>query len=135
MVKTQDFDIVGSYNNQRVEAIDAERSINQFEYHDPLGKKPKTLIWTSGLLQTAYTFGGQDEGFRAQYTLLAFQYLVVGNGIYRIDSSNNLLLLGTTINTNTGYVAIDANSFQIIFVDGVDGYIWDTVALQFNQIT
>ncbi len=134
MVKTQDFDIVGSYNNQRVQSIDPERSVNMFEYRDPLGKKPKTLIWTSGLVDTIFNFAGQDTGVRAQYTLLGFQYLVVGNGIYRIDSSNNLTLLGTTINTNTGYVAIDANSFQIIFVDGIDGYIWDTNAEVFTQI-
>jgi hypothetical protein len=135
MVKTQDFDIVGSYNNQRVQNIDPERSVNMFEYLDPLGKKPKILVWTSGLDETTYTFVGQDKGVRAEYVLLGYHYLVVGNGVYRIDGSGNLALLGTMVNTDSGYVGIDANSFQILFVDGIDGYIWDTLANVFTRIT
>lgn len=134
MSKTIDYPIVGSYNNQRVQTIDAERSVNMFEYRDPLGKKPTTLLPTSGLVNTNFVFTGQTTGFRAQYVLLGFEYLVVGNGVYRIDSSNNLSLLGS-LTTTLGYVAIDANSHQILFVDGVFGYVWDTVALTFVQIT
>ena len=32
-------------------------------------------------------------------------------------------------------LAIEANTFQVIFVNGQNGYIWDTVALTFTQIT
>lgn len=135
MGKTTDFQFVGSYNNQRIVTIDAERSINQFEYHDPLGKKPKSLISTSGLVDTGISFQGQDQGVRGQFTLLSYMYIVVGNGVYRLDSSNNVTLLGNLVNTNSGYVGIDANSFQIIFVDGVDGYIWDTLENKFTGIT
>jgi hypothetical protein len=35
------------------------------------------------------------------------------------------ILLGT-INTTTGYVGIDGNPTQVIFVDGQNGWIWDT---------
>jgi hypothetical protein len=135
MGKTTDFQFVGSYNNQRIVTIDAERSINQFEYHDPLGKKPKSLISTSGLVDTGISFQGQDQGVRGQFTLLNYMYIVVGNGVYRMDSSNNVTLLGNLVNTNSGYVGIDANSFQIIFVDGVNGYIWDTIENTFTGIT
>jgi len=135
MLKTQDFDIVGSYNNQRNSTVDAERSINLFEYRDPLGKKPKSLFYTSGLIDEEKEFTGQTKGVRAQYVLLGFMYLIVGKGVYRIDSNNVLTLLGTLLNTDSGYAAIDANSFQIIFVDGVDGYIWDTTTEVFTQIT
>jgi hypothetical protein len=134
MVKTQNFEIVGSYNNQRVSEIDAERTVNMFEYIDPLGKKPNSLLWTSGLINTNFTFGTQTRGFRAQYVLLGFMYFVVGSGVFRMDSSEVLTQLGT-LTTSEGYVGIDANSFQIIFVDGVSGYIWDTLTSTFVQIT
>lgn len=50
MTTTQiDYDIVGSYNNQRVTNIDGERSVNLFEYLDPRGKKGKTNLPTSGI--------------------------------------------------------------------------------------
>lgn len=138
MIKTEDFDIVGSYNNQRVSEIDAERTVNMFEYIDPLGKKPKTLINTSGLIDTETNFGAITGGFRAQFVFQAVtedQYLVIGSSIFKISSTNIVSLIGTLVNTTVGYVGIDANSFQIIFVDGVDGYIWDTIANIFTPIT
>lgn len=134
MIQTQDFDIVGSYNNQRVSSIDAERTVNMFEYIDPLGKKPKSLLWTSGLINTNFTFGSETKGFRAQYVLLGFMYFVVGDGVFRLDSNEVLSQLGT-LTTTEGYVGIDANTFQIIFVDGAKGYIWDTLTQTFTQIT
>src|SRR3990167_1239069 len=134
MIKTQNFEIVGSYNNQRISSIDAERTVNMFEYNDPLGKKPKSLLWTSGLINAHFTFGPQTEGFRAQYVLLGFMYFVVGSGVFRLDTNEILIQIGTLTTTDV-YVGIDANSFQIIFVDGVSGYIWDTTTSLFTQIT
>lgn len=131
----KDYDIVGSYNNQRVSSIDAERSVNLFEYRDPLGKKPRSLINTSGLINTDFSFGSETGGFRGQFVFDNNQYCVVGRSVFLINSIGNISLLGTLINTNTGYVGIDANTFQVIFVDGINGYIWDTNALTFELIT
>lgn len=135
MTKTEDFDIVGSYNHQRVESIDPERSINVFEYRDTLGKKPKSLINTSGLRNTNKVFPGATLGFRAQFVFSGSTYSVIGNGIYREDSAGSISLIGNLIDTDVGYVGIDANTFQVIFVDGVKGYIWDDTASIFQQIT
>jgi len=135
MTQTTDFDIVGSYNNQRVSSIDAERSVNVFEYVDPLGKKPKSLINTSGLINTGLVFGTETGGFRGQYVTQGNEYCVIGSSVYLISPSFGLTLLGTLVNTTTGYVGIDANTFQVIFVDGVNGYIWDTQANTFKMIT
>jgi hypothetical protein len=135
MTQAQDFDIVGSYNNQRVKSIDAERTVNMFQYNDTLGKKPKSLINTSGLINTGLEFGSATKGFRAQYTFLGDEYLVVDDLVYLISSTGSQSLLGTLENTDEGYVGIDANTFQVIFVDGVDGYIWDTTAQTFTKIT
>lgn len=135
MTETVDYPIVGSFNNLRFSEIDAERTINLFEYIDPLGKKNKALISTSGLFNTGYTFTGVDSslGFRAQFTFLNNTYMVIGDGVFKIDFTGTLARIGTIL-TFTGYVGIDANTFQVIFVDGEKGWIWDTIAETFMQI-
>jgi hypothetical protein len=140
MTQTTDYEIVGSYNNQRVTSIDAERSVNLFEYVDPLGKKKNTLINTSGLVDQELDFGAATGGARGQFVFKqpsngdTNEYIVFGASVFRINISGTVTLLGT-LTTTTGYVGIDANTFQIIFVDGQHGYIWDTTASTFTQIT
>ncbi len=140
MTTTTDYEIVGSYNNQRITSIDAERSVNVFEYIDSLGKKPKSLINTSGLANTNLDFGAATGGFRGQFVFKQQtngeinEYCVIGNSIFRVSTAGVVSLLGTLM-TTTGYVGIDANTFQVIFVDGLRGYIWDTITSIFIQIT
>jgi hypothetical protein len=130
-----DYDIVGSFNAQRYPSIDAERIINCFEYIDQRDKKPKVLIQSSGLINTEINFPSIGSGaFRAQFVFKNNMYAVIGDGIYLINSSLVASRL-QTINTNSGYVGIDANTFQVIFVDGVDGWIYDTDTNTIEQIT
>lgn len=136
---TENYDIVGSYNNQRAPNIDAERTINMFEYNDMRGKKPKNLISTSGIENTGLVFTGTSptDGFRGEFVLNDFQYVVVGAFIYRIDDTFAVTRLNNLpMATATGYVGIDANNAasgsQIIFVDGQKGYAWDTGSEQFT---
>jgi len=134
MIPSVDFDIVGSFNNQRTSEIDSERSINVFEYIDALGKKQKSLVATSGILNTDFSFPGAMNGFRAQFTFNNIEYSVIGDHVYSRDINDNILLLGV-LGTSFGYVGVDANTFQVIFVDGQKGYIRDTTALTFLPIT
>lgn len=138
MTTMQDFPLVGSYNNQRVSSIDAERSINLFEYRDSLGKKPATLISTSGLQNSGVVFLGTGGGFRAQFLYNGLGFHVIGTDVWL----TNNMLVPTKINTSplfisaNGYVGIDANqNNQVIFVDGRNGFIYNTVTTQFEQIT
>lgn len=136
MAQAEDFDIVGSYNNQRITNIDAERSVNLFEYIDPLGKKPKVLINSAGLINSDLVFTGATNGFRAQFTFQTNQYVVIGTDVYEITAASVVTKLNSTpLVAASGYVGIDANTFQVIFVDGANGYIWDTMASTFKQIT
>ena len=132
---TESYDIVGSFNEQRVLSLDPERSINLFEYHDPQGKKEKSLLSTSGLINANYNFLGTSGGVRAQFFYQNDMYVVIGSNVIRIDTAGNVAILGSFTFTNTGYVGIDANTFQVIFVDGVQGWIWDNTALTFKLIT
>ncbi len=133
----QDFELVGSYNNQRFPNIDGERSINMFEYIDPKGKKPRALLSTSGLLNTGLVFGTTTGGFRAEFVLNNFEYFVIGSDIWRRDINNNLTKLNPQpLPTSAGYVGVDANNNangpQILFVDGQIGCVWDTGTNQFT---
>jgi hypothetical protein len=127
----QDFEFVGSFNNQRFPNIDAERSINLFEYIDPKGKKPRSLVSTSGLQNTGLVFGTTTGGFRAEFVLNGFEYFVIGQDVWRRDGNNVLTKLNASpLPTSTGYVGVDANNNatgpQILFVDGQVGFVWDT---------
>lgn len=124
-MQMQNYDIVGSFNNQRVSSIDSERSVNLFEYIDPLGKKPKTLLSTSGLEHiSTVLFPSNNGAFRAQFVFKGKMYVVVGSEIYSLDEQLAVNHLGH-MESATGYVGVDANINQIIFVDGVHGYIYD----------
>lgn len=130
----QDYDIVGSFNNQRYSVIDSERTINLFEYIDANNKKNKSLLFTSGLTNSEINFFPTTDGFRKSFVFKDSMYHVIGDNVYQIDNTFSVSLIGT-INTSSGYVGIDANTFQIIFVDGLDGWIYDTDVNLFEQIT
>lgn len=143
----ESYDIVGSYNNQRISSIDAERSVNLFEYIDPLGKKPKSLLSTSGLLDSGCIFpGAVAPGYRGQFVAnlgaSELMFVVIGSSVYRIDQTLTVTEINTApLATVIGYVGIDANNgstdghIQIIFVDGINGYIYDVISSVWTQIT
>jgi hypothetical protein len=143
MISTVDFPIVGSYNNQRVAEIDTERSINLFEYYDKKGKKPRSLINTSGLTNTGDTFGSETGAFRQQFVftsnvsgkVTSIEYGVVGTTFYKATANNTVTVIASLLSTNTNFVGMAANTFQIMIVDGVNGYIYDTLTGLFKQIT
>lgn len=135
--KAEDYDLVGSYDNQRVSTISAERTVNMFEYIDPQGKRPKSLLPTAGLVNANLDFGSEMGGSRATFVFNDAIYQVYGSSVFRTTGSTGLLsttLIGT-LSTTQGFVGIDANTFQVIFVDGQEGWIWDTTALTFQEIT
>lgn len=138
-MKAEDYPLVGSYNNQRITSIDAERSVNCFEYLDALGKKPNVLIQTSGIQDMDLDFGANTGPFRAAFLFNGVVYIVVGDTFYYITQVGANLVLSApqtpTLGTNSGYIGIDANTFQVIVVDGLGGYIFDTNALTFTKIT
>lgn len=133
----KDYDIVGSYDNQRSTTINAERTVNLFEYTDDNAKRPKVLLPTSGLVDTELNFTPETGGSRATFVFDGVIYQVFGGSVYRISGITDSLIYSEigSLTTSTGFVGIDANTFQVIFVDGQFGYIWDTNANTFTQIT
>lgn len=140
----KDFDIVGSYDNQRLSTINAERTVNMFEYLDEHGKRPKVLLSTAGLIDAELDFGSEMGGARAAFVFNDAIYTVYGSSVFKTTGATGALSTsligrlkdsGGNITSTTGYVGVDANTFQIIFVDGHNGWIWDTISNTFNLIT
>lgn len=135
--KATDYDFIGSYDNQRVSTISAERTVNMFEYIDPQGKRPKSLLSTAGLVDANLNFGAETGGSRATFVFNDEIYQVYGDSVFRTTGSTGLLsttLIGN-LTTTVGYVGIDANTYQVIFVDGQEGWIWDINQNTFQEIT
>ena len=133
----KDYDLVGSYDNQRVSTINAERTVNLFEYLDPNGKRPKVLLPTAGLVNANLNFGSETGGSRAAFVFNDAIYQVYGSSVFRTTGTTGFLstsLIGS-LTTTVGYVGVDANTYQVIFVDGEAGYIWDINAATYTQIT
>lgn len=121
-----DFPIVGSLHEDIITKINAERTINMYEVESPNGKKPTYLHPTPGKLSIG-TFTSSSGFGRASFVFNNFTYFVVGNTIYRMDNSLvPVILQAAFFTTTSGYVAIVANQFQIIFVDGIKCYLFDT---------
>jgi hypothetical protein len=130
-----EFDIVGSFNEQTNFPIAGERTVNWYEFDDPKGKRPKVLNPTSGLL-TKLNFSQFQTPTQAVRGSLVYKgniYMVVGNGVYFINPNFIIDKIGT-LTTFQGQVDIEANTFQVIFVDGVAGWIFDTNTTLFTQI-
>jgi len=134
----KDYDIVGSYDNQRVSTISAERTVNMFEYMDEDGKRPKVMLPTSGLENANLELSGELGGSRASLVYKDAFYEVFGNSVFKTTGMTGSLMtikIGEITDGQSGYVGIDANTFQLIIVDGFGGWIWDTNASTFEKIT
>lgn len=146
----QDYDLIGSYDNQRYTPINAERTVNLFEYLDPNGKRPKVLLPTAGLVNADLGLGEGLVPSRASFVYINQRtgrqeiYQVFGSDVYLITGVTGALVVNKigelknvngNVTTVSGYVGVDANTYQVIFVDGEEGWIWDINAQTFRIIT
>ncbi len=129
-----DLKVVGPFNKERTAQFDAQDTVNWSILLDETGKKPVALQGTPGLkLEKTVQSGTAPVRFLDVFNDV--MYALVGNNFYSYDTSLNQTPLGT-INTTTGTVFITLNNAgQIIIVDGVDGWIYDTIGGGFTQIS
>jgi len=130
--KAIDFPIVGSFREDRITKISSERTINWYEGIHPHGKKVTALHPTPGLLfKTSIGIGPH----RGSFVFNDFSYFCSGSQVFRVSTTFAVSLLGAPIfGTASGYVDIDANQTQIIFVDGLTGLLFDTVGLVLSVV-
>lgn len=126
-------DIFGGYNRTHVGQFNPAELMNWYIATDD--RKKKALLQTPGLSSENGVSILTSNGTRALFVskLVTIMHAVVGNAIYQIDSALNYSR-GVELNTNTGYVGIADNDYQILFVDGVGGYVYDKNTNLYTQI-
>lgn len=128
-----DFPIVGSFAEDAIHKISSSRVVNWYPVLHPDGKKKWALHPTPGTkLQTEF---GDPGPVRQLYFFKNIVYAVSNNSMYQMDSAYVVTpLIGFTFTTNSGFVRIVANQTQVVFCDGINAYLWDTVALTLTDL-
>lgn len=122
--------IVGGYGKSEFPEFNAEETVNM--YVESLDDETTALFPTPGLKEEIKI--AADGGGRAEYQFGEEFFAVIKDGVYRVDSSLNASFVGN-LDTEVGHVGISDNATQVIFVDGVSGWIFDSATLNFTKIT
>lgn len=130
------FDVIGGFDRERTPLFNCEDTINWYVIENQNGKKSMALCRVPGYKLEIET---ESSGYYSRANgLFSFEnalYSVIGNFVYRIEPDLTINQIGS-IATIEGYMSISANNArQIIFVDGTNGFIYDTIAETFTQIT
>lgn len=126
--RTLPLDIVGSTEFGRYPKISTEQTFNMIMSDDALisfdGYKSVAQLTTSGVGREIYT------SYRYQHMIV-----VINDGVYTIDSTLQLVKIGT-ISTSVGNVFISENlGGQIAITDGLNVYIFNYLTSSFQTIT
>ena len=140
----QTFDIIGGTKESEYTEFNPNLTVNMFQVSDAFAFYKKALYPTPGLSEdTGQTFniGGGNEGGRDSKVFKDAVYVVFKDTVYRItgDIIDNQLKLGHSqigvLQTETGHVGIENNNTQVIFVDGIGGWIYDIATGDFTKIS
>ena len=124
---------VGASYQARSLNADAQRAVNCYiELDQASPRAPVALYGTPGLRKVATASAGL--GCRGAITESGYAWLVIGNYVYRMDSSYSLTSLGT-IGSSSGPVGLASNGLELLIVDGVAGWIVNVAAASLTQIT
>jgi hypothetical protein len=124
--------LVGSSNQERGLAFDAQRTINLYPEIDKSGKEVTALYGTPGLKIFCDTGLSQSRGLFTSAN--GRMFYISGINFYEISSAGVATNYGT-LATLSGVVSMAENSSQLMFVDGTKGYIFTYATNAFAQIS
>lgn len=125
-------DVINDYSADIESKLDAQRTVNMYIRSTPEGKTKASLAPMAGTT-SPMIFTGLSE-VRQLIVYKGFNYAVVSNKIYRISSTGIKTEIGS-IGSLSGYVGVASNNAQIIWVDGANGYVYDTNTSTFSTVT
>lgn len=111
--------------------VTRQRRVNVYFENRPDGDKTKVAVFGTPGLSTRFTLAGVSRGILGTESAL---FNVVGNTFYQIDS-NGATTTSATINSYIGNVSMTRDTDQVLIVDGVNGYIFNTSSLALAQVT
>jgi len=138
------FDIIGGTEKSEYSIFSPQLIVNMFMVFHSEGLQKKALFPTEGLsLDNGLIFnvGGENRGVRQTYYFNEIMFVIIKDTIFRVTANYinskptfSHSIIGV-IDTQTGYVGIADNGTQIIFVDGIKGYLYDSISDNFSVIT
>jgi hypothetical protein len=124
-----------SYTLQSVN-VDCQRCVNLYPEMDEMGTgnegEVASLVSTPGLKLLVTLPTGPIRGTFCDST--GQLWAVGGNTLYQISSLWVATSIGT-LNTSIGPVSFSDNGFEVVIVDGADGYMYTISSGAFTQIT
>jgi hypothetical protein len=127
--------VVGSYREDIITRINAERTINLYQVVPMTGKKDSYLHLTPGKKEIG-TFSAGNFGRNESFSFKGFTYYVVGDTIYQVDATPTINAIALNFFTTiTGHVGVAANENEIIFVDGIKAFLWNTTTSTGMDVT
>lgn len=122
---TVQYPITGSYNSQISSKIDSQRTVNMYLINDNEGKSNSVNQDMAGIIEILRVGTDTTQSCRLLFTHRDFLYTIYGNQVYRINSDLILTSIGNPLSTDSGTVQYSTNENEIIFIDGIDGYLWN----------
>ena len=118
----------GEYDERTATQVSSQTAINM--YAEIIGKK-FIMRQRYGLTTNQIVSVGPYRGGMTAYGLMFF---VNNNKFYKMDSAELVTQIGT-INTFSGRVSMDSNGFELVIVDGTDGFAYEFSTGTFTKIT
>jgi hypothetical protein len=120
----------GAFSERTAKAVSSQTCVNWYpDIVETHGGQMMTLKMRSGLILNQSLTVGPHRG---SIVHAGEQYVVSNNIVYKIDSLDVATQIGT-INTYSGFVGMASSGFQLVIVDGSDGFYWNGTV--FAQIT
>lgn len=119
--------LFGLGNVGRSVNIHAQKRVNLYCQVEQDQEKTNISMWPTPGLVTFVNFGANPD--RAFYVKDNYQYHVNGNTFWRVANDGTKLALGTLL-TSGGRCDVSDNGFQIMVVDGDNGYIYSLATPQ-----
>jgi hypothetical protein len=133
---TVNLDIVGDYARHGYDEFDSKRTLNMYAAVDHQGKNNKSLFTRPGLkeVKTLVRRGRGTGRGRAAHVFDNKIFIVIDDKIYSLDNSFNIVYLGEIL-TDRGYVGIEDNGTELVFVDGKGGWVYSKDTGVLTKIT
>ena len=111
--------------------VTSQRRLNMYYEINRQEDKSKITAYNTAGTRLFTTFG--DTPCRVLYDFGEFLYVVHRGTFWQVNNAGVSVAKGA-IGTTSGRISISDNGFQIMFVDGQKGYIYNTLTDVFSQI-
>lgn len=124
-VKMLPYNIISGFDKQIQNKLGPERTLNMYVIYSQDPNQSPALYDLPGIL-SALTIGPDPTAVcRCLLRQGDYIYAVYGANVYRIDKDLSVIQIGGSLATDQGVVRYTTNERQILWVDGIEGYVWD----------